>query len=102
MFTGNEEQTITLAEATALTQAYRNANPGAVLGEYFGKEILTDILNQPNCVGVRMYYGLSANGQPQPVIAGVYANGNDIVEGTLGDRSVKSPPYSGVNNALNS
>lgn len=102
MFTGNEEQGITLAEAELLTQAYRSANPGAVLGEYFGKKILMDILSQTNCVGIRMYYGLSAEGEPQPVLAGVYANGNDIVDGTLGDRAAKSPPYSSVANALNS
>jgi hypothetical protein len=102
MFTGNENQEIPLSEASIITQNYRNANPGAVLGEYFGQKILTDILNQPNCVGIRMYYGLSSDGQPQPILAGVFADGNDIVNGVLGDRSVKSPPFSGAANSLNS
>ncbi len=102
MFSGNEDQTITLDAAKVLTKAYRDTNPGAVLGGYFGQKILNDILSQPNCVGVRMYFGIGADGKPSPVLAGVYANGNDIVDGVLGDRSLLCPPYSGAANALNS
>lgn len=102
MFTGNEDQSITLTEGHDLTARYRTANPNAVIGEYFGKKIITDILSQEGCVGIRMYYGISADGQPQTVITGVDANGNDLYQGLIGDRSYKSPPYSGIANPLNS
>ncbi len=105
MFTGNEDQTITLTEAAALTKNYRNAQPSGsnpILGHYFGKKILNDILAQQDCVGIRVYYALNASGEKELVLSGVYANGNDISNGVLGDRSFKSPPYSGVANPLNS
>lgn len=102
MFSGNEDQNISLDDAKLLTKTYRDANPNAILGVYFGQTIINEILSQPNCVGIRMYFGIGADGKPEPVLTGVYANGNDIVNGVLGDRSMKCPPYSGASNPLNS
>jgi len=102
MFTGNENQEISLTTATALNKAYRDANPGQILGHYFGKKILQDILAQTDCVGIRAYYALDASGGKELVLSGVNAAGNDMTDGVLGDRSFKSPPYSGAANPLNS
>jgi len=102
MFTGNENQDISLTAASALTKAYREAYPGQLLGHVFVKKILQDILAQTDCVGIRVYYGLDVNGQKELVLAGVNAAGDDICNGVLGDRSFKSPPYSGATNSLNS
>ncbi|MCC6371211.1 MAG: hypothetical protein IT236_09425 [Bacteroidia bacterium] len=102
MFTGNEDQAITLQEASELTANYRNAHPGQTLGGYFGRKILTDLLAQPNCVGVRVYYANKADGSDQLVVVGVDANENDLFEGLIGDKSFLSPPYKGSVNSLNS
>ncbi len=102
MFTGNEDQEITLTEGSAMTRAFRTANPGAIKAEYFSQKIINLILEQEGCVGIRVYNGLDATGGQSSVLVGVDASGNDIVNGVLGDRSVKSPPFSGATNSLNS
>lgn len=99
MFT-NDSQEISLDEAKQLTATYRANNPNQTLGYAFGKTILLQILNQTNCAGIRVYNGQDANGM-QPVIVGVDADGNDLCSGTIGDRSYKSPPYSGSASPLN-
>lgn len=101
MFTGNEEQTITLAEASAITKNYRDTNPGQVLGGYISRKTLEDILAQSNCVGIRYYYGNNEDGSKELVVVGVLSNEDDIYQGFIGDKSFKSPPYSGVSNPLN-
>ena len=102
MFTGNEDQEITLAQGSTMTAAFRAASPAdAIKAEYFGKTIIEKILSQTGCVGIRVYNGLDSSGVQSNVLVGVLANGNDIVEGCLGDRSFKSPPYNSANNALN-
>lgn len=105
MFTGNEDQTITLTAAAAKTKRYRDAQPTTstpILGQYFSRKLLLDILAQEDCVGIRVYNGLDENNTPDWVVSGVLPNENDIVNGVLGDRSFKSPPFSGATNQLNS
>jgi hypothetical protein len=102
-FTGNEDQQITLTEGAALTAEYRNnAGQDPVLGHYVAKSILTDILTQTNCVGIRVYYGQKTNGEKQLVIVGVDADENDLYEGIIADRSTTCPPYCSTANPLNS
>ncbi len=105
MFTGNEDQRITLAEGSQMTRNYRTANGTGgvlILGHYFGKKILTDILAQERCVGIRTYHALTEAGTKELVIVGVDANENDLVNGIIGDRSFICPPRCGNNNTLNS
>lgn len=103
MFTGDENHEITLSQGAAMTKAYRDANPGQTLGHYFGRDIIEEILGQTGCVGMRIYYGLEGTSAGKELIlVGVNSSGNDLTSGTLGDRSFKSPPYSGATNPLNS
>jgi hypothetical protein len=102
-FTGNEDQEITLTEASALTANYRAASTtNTVLGHYFGKTIINNILAQEACVGIRVYYALTTTGQKQLVLVGVDEDENDLCDGVLGDRSFLCPPICGNANALNS
>lgn len=103
MFTGNEDQRVSLDEARHMTKDYRDANAGSVLvlGHYFGKKILMDILAQETCVGVRTYYALK-EGKKELVIVGVDANENDLYQGIIGDRTYPCPPRCGDGNPLNS
>lgn len=102
MFTGNEPQQVSLSDASEMTANYRNDNPGEILGHYFGRRIIEDILAQEHCVGIRVYYAIGQDGLKELVISGVTANGDDICNGVLGDRSLRCPPYSGIVNPLNS
>lgn len=102
MFTGNEDQEITLSAGHDLTKKYRDNNPGQILGHYFSKKTLNSILMQTESVGARIYYAEGADGTKELVIVGVDTNENDLVQGFVGDRTYKSPPHTGNANSLNS
>ncbi len=102
-FTGNEDHSITLEEASELTQNYRdNAESGAKKGGYFSKESLLDILNQDECVGIRYYFGEEDDGTPVLVLVGVDEEENDLTNGALREKSTPCPPRCGQANDLNS
>lgn len=100
-FTGREDHSISLATAAAWTANYRAAEPGAVLGHFYGKDAITAILAQANCVGIRIYHAIDDKGAKQLVIVGVKANENDIYTGLLAERGLVCPPMCGGGNALN-
>ena len=100
-YTGYEGEEITLAEAAAMTAAFRTANPNAIKAHYFGEVLLKNICNQTGCVGIRFYHGIDTNGAPQLVAVGVDANGDDMTAGKIGDRSYPCPNYCSKSNVLN-
>lgn len=101
-FTGNENHDIPLNTASAWTANYRNANPNQIKGHYFGKTAILAILEQSGCVGIRVYYAINSDGVKQLIVVGVDANGNDLYNGLLADRSFNCPPDCGAANPLNS
>lgn len=92
-FTGNEGDSITLTQATTWVANYRAANPTATKGHFFGCNRLNAILTQTNCVGIKMYHAMDDTGQAQLVLIGVDANGCDLTNGLILDKSVLCPPY---------
>jgi len=100
-FNPNQDHSISLAAAAAMTKEYRDANPGALLGGFFGKDAIQAILDQPDCVGIRYYYALDS-GAPTLVLVGAKANQDDMVNGELADSALPDPPNSSTPNALNS
>jgi hypothetical protein len=102
-FTGNEDHSINLETASEWTENYRNnKGPNDPLAHFFGRAVIESILAQTDCVGIRIYYALDENGAKQMVISGVKANEDDLYNGVLAEKALKSPPYKGSNNALNS
>ena len=103
-FTGNENHDISLNDASLLTAEYRKQNPGEILGGFFGKTALLDLLNQTGCVGIRYYYGVDANGKKVLVLCGADAGEDDILTPAASackELSVICPPRCGQNNVLN-
>lgn len=99
-FNGKEGDLITLKEGADMTAAYREANPGATKGHFFGKDVLLEILNQTDCMGIRIYYGQDEDGVKQLVIVGANASENDILD-KIADRSAPCPTQCGSGNGLN-
>jgi hypothetical protein len=92
-FTGNEDHSISLLDASRLTKNYRQkAGAGAQLGGFFGKSAIEAIINQSECVGLRIYNAILDDGKPTFVLCGVKANGDDIVNGELAEIAVPCPP----------
>ncbi len=102
-FTGSEDHTIALAEASKLTKNYREkAGAEVIKGGFFGKEAMLRILDQDGCVGIRFYYGEEDDGTPVIILVGANSAGNDIIDGEIAERSVPCPPHCANENALNS
>jgi hypothetical protein len=105
MATGNEDHDITFDNAAVMTAAYRDKNPGEILGGYFGEKAILEILSQKECVGIRYYYGINTAGDKVLVLVGIDANDNDQVDATKGnvckEISVLCPPTCSNANVLN-
>jgi len=80
---------ISLEQGFALIERHRKQHPGSIQSFTFDRSIFADILAQPGCVGVRMYYAQEADGAPTLVLAGINAQGKDL--NILGDDAVRCP-----------
>ncbi len=91
--TGHENFIITLSNAKALVSNYQQtASSGNILAQYFGKDALQVVLNQANCIGIRIYNGKNNSGSQTFVIVGVDNNGHDMTNGPLLDLGFPCPP----------
>ncbi|MFD2514937.1 hypothetical protein ACFSRY_13755 [Pontibacter locisalis] len=96
-FDGTEGAPIALDQAASWTANYRrNAAAGengvVIKGHFYGKDILQKILDQPGCMGIRIYHARDGRGQRQLVLVGANAEGEDMVEGTVADSGKLCPP----------
>lgn len=92
---------ISLAEAVDLTRRFRHDGPSR-LGDamaFNGPQVMA-LLSQPGCVGLRIYQGLTAAGEPSLVLVGVDARGDDLTDGMLLDLSFPCPPWCPDGSAL--
>ena len=62
-FDGTEGDAIAMADGSALTKEYRDNNPGQIKARFFGKDVLQEILNQPDCMGIRAYFAVNEDGE---------------------------------------
>ncbi len=102
-FTGNEAEEFPLETAAEWTANYRaTCAPGAPHAHFFGKEIITRILEQEDCMGIRVYYAKDETGKKQLIIVGADAKEDDIYEGIIAERSILCPPNCHLSSPLNS
>lgn len=96
----NLDHSLPLDTAIEYCANYRDANPGTptnptIKAHFYGKAALLEMLNQTDCIGMRVYYALTEDGKKQFVLTGVNADNNDLYNGKLLDRSVVCPPDCG-------
>ncbi|MDX2362287.1 MAG: hypothetical protein QNK23_15880 [Crocinitomicaceae bacterium] len=102
-FDGTEGTVITLATASDWTENYRDVKAsGDPNGQFYGKSKITDILDQEDCVGIRIYYAINGDDEKVLVLVGAKANEDDIDDGDIVEMGTKCPPRCGRNNDLNS
>lgn len=102
-FTGTENHSISLSTASEWTANYRAIiTPGDTIAHFFGKEFIQELLDQEECVGMRIYYALDEDGKKQLIISGVKANEDDLYNGLLAEKAARTPPFGGAANPLNS
>ena len=91
---GNENQSISLPDAQKLVERFHSTlSSGGVKAQYFGRAGIMNILNQPNCIGLRIYYGMNSDGTPTLVLVGVDALGKELADGPLVDKPFPCPPF---------
>lgn len=98
----NNSHVITLQEAIAMTHAFQNSLQfsGQTKAGLVDAAAVMNLLNQPNCVGMRVYFALKPNNILTTVLVGTDNNGEDIASGILLDDLVSCPPYCPVNSPL--
>ncbi|MEJ8756874.1 hypothetical protein WG947_07710 [Pontibacter sp. H259] len=95
-FDGTEGSTIDLQQAATWTANYRRVavadESGTVVkAHFYGRDILQKLLDQENCMGIRVYHARDEKGQQQLVLVGADAEGNDI-ESMVVDNGKICPP----------
>ena len=71
---------IGLSEGRKMVSAFKNATPDATQGYYIGRNIIDQILAQPDCVGINFRKCLTETNEEHLVYTGVDSDGKDIVE----------------------
>ena len=95
---------ITLQEAKALTQRYRNNKDAINTGEYtsslsisetFDADAIQAILNQPGCTGFRAYFGMNEENKVCLIFVGVNANDEELLNeySVIVEKGKVCPPY---------
>ena len=71
-------------------------------GGAFKRAALERLLNQPGCVGMRIYYGIHADGRPALVLVGVDEHGEELIRGALLEDHYPCPPFCPIGPSLRS
>ena len=101
-FTGTEGSELDIEIAASWTANHRTANPNDVKAHFFGRDIMESILAQSGCVGIRFYHALNDSGEQTLIMVGADSNGDDLVDGVIGEFSKPCPSYCSSTNSLNS
>ncbi len=90
----NTGSIITQEEAKALITAFESKFPGEVTSSFIGANNIKNILDQYNCIGLRIYNGYDAvNEKISLVLVGVDENEKEILEnGIIYDKAGTCPP----------
>jgi hypothetical protein len=100
-FDGTEGEFYTPREAGEFTRRYRLANINPIHGGFIGREKIEKILENDDCMGIRVYLGLDEDNTMNFVFVGTDAEQNDIMN-VIVERIPKCPPNCSSLNELNS
>lgn len=93
---------IAVQAAAVLTKRHRDAKTTKIHAGAFHKDQVLGLLNQPGCVGLRIYHGRDDTGDPTLVLTGIDGSNNDMVEGAILEFNWPCPPICSSPNPLNS
>lgn len=93
---------ITLQDAAALARRHREAHAaGKFAGGAFHALQVLELLQQPDCVALRIYLGLDNDG-PTLILVGVDDTDQDMTQGMILQQPYRCPPICGIAGPLNS
>jgi hypothetical protein len=90
----NTGSIITQEQAKTLIDAFAKKFPGEVVSSFIGGDNVKKILEQEDCIGLRIYNGYNdAEQKISLVVVGVNSNEEDMLEnGIIYDELVTCPP----------
>ena len=96
--TGGE---ITLVEAQNFVKAFTKKYPNEVKAFFMGKVNVNSILNQTDCIGIRIYNGYDVDlSRLNLVLVGVDKDGKDMTDGVIMDQMKTCPSYCDTSSSL--
>lgn len=97
----NTGEVISLDQAIEFTHSYQEQNPNAIKAFFVGSDKVNSILEQENCMGIRMYNGYDVETQSNNlVLVGVDENGEDMTNGVIVEHLNPCPPDCPKNSSL--
>ncbi|GAA3922798.1 hypothetical protein [Hymenobacter algoricola] len=91
---------IPLGKAVEMTMHYQADHAGSVQAGYFSSHVYRELLEQPGCIGIRVYKGLKEGNLECFVLVGVNGKGADMTEGLLYDMAAPCPPTCSTDSPL--
>ncbi len=92
---------ITLQDAKVYTSNFREKFPLEIKAFFVGKNNVQTILDQEECMGIRIYNGYDdVSGNLNQVLVGVNSFGKDITGGVIVEKLVICPPICDVASEL--
>jgi hypothetical protein len=103
-YSKKEGSPIDHAQAKGWMKKFRDKYPGkdVVIARFFGADIVNKVVNHPESVGMRVYFGDDDHDQMEIFLVGVREDGSDIWPtagkdggggGTIANGSLPCPPY---------
>lgn len=97
----NSGEDISLQEAENYTKSYQRDYPNDFKSFFVGINNLNLILEQPDCIGLRIYNGYSENEKVKNlVLVGVGSDGEDLTNGVILERLITCPRWCPKNSPL--
>lgn len=90
------------AKAKHWMKKWEDKHPDGIRAYFFGKDLIEKIVNHPEAVGMRVYFGIGDEDKTQIVLIGAREDGSNIwpqgekgdpTGGTVGDNGLACPPY---------
>jgi hypothetical protein len=94
--TGKEGEEFDLELAASWTKNHRSKHPDLAHSHFFGKDILQKILDQDDCVGIRIHHAYSEDGKKHVILTGATSDGKDMI----GKAAEKTPLTKGEMKAV--
>lgn len=80
----NSSEVITLEQAVKYTHSFQEKNPDAIKSFFAGSDKLKLILDQEDCIGIRIYNGYNTEeNRMNRVLVGVDKSGEDMTNGVI-------------------
>ncbi len=97
----NTGEQITLSQAQEMVNEFRKRYPDSKKGYFAGANHFNKILQQEDCIGLRIYNGYdNETDSTNLVIVGVNSNNEDMTNGYILDKTTPCPTTCPKNNDL--